>query len=224
MRAAVRSLAGRWLPRWRWPALRLSGRIVLVSLALLLVVQAAGFAVIGQSIDRNAHAQLGDHLAVAARIWQRLLDQRAAKLNQGAALLAADYGMREAVGTGDLDTVRSALDNHGARIGASLAALLGTDLSVQAVGEADDQALAPALARLAPQLAQHPGSGVVALLANRPYQFVMVPMRAPALIGWVVMGFPLDQALIDDMHAVSGVHAAWWPSPCAARRWCWCTA
>jgi diguanylate cyclase (GGDEF)-like protein len=197
-----------WLPRWRWPALRLSGRIVLVSLTLLLVVQAAGFVVIGQSIDRNAHAQLGEHLAVAARVWQRLLDQRAAKLNQGAALLAADYGMREAVGTGDLETVRSALDNHGARIGASLVALLGTDLTVKAVDEAADPALSPALARLAPKLAQHPGSGMVALLANRPYQFVMVPMRAPALIGWVVMGFPLDQALLDDMHAVSGVHAA----------------
>ncbi len=190
------------------PPLRLSGRIVLVSLALLLVVQAAGFVVIGQSIDRNAHTQLADHLAVAARVWQRLLDQRAAKLNQGAALLAADYGMREAVGTGDLETVRSALDNHGARIGASVAALLDTGLAVQAVGEQGDPAIAPALARLAPQLAQHPGSGVVALLADRPDQFVMVPMRAPALIGWVVMGFPLDQALVDDMQAVSGVHAA----------------
>jgi diguanylate cyclase (GGDEF)-like protein len=194
--------------RGRWPALRLSGRIVLVSLALLLVVQAAGFLVIRQSIDHNAHRQLDDHLVLAGRIWQRLLDQRAAKLNQGAALLAADYGMREAVGSGDLDTVRSALDNHGARIGASLAGLLGTDLAVKALGETADPALGPALARLAPQLAQRPGSGVVALVSNQPYQFVMVPMRAPALIGWVVMGFPLDQALINDMQAVSGVQAA----------------
>ncbi len=195
-------------PRWRWPALRLSARIVLVSLALLLLVQAAGFVVIGQSIDRNAHAQLDNHLALAGRVWQRLLDQRAAKLNQGAAVLAADYGIREAVGTGDLDTVRSALDNHGSRIGATLAALLGTNLQVQALGEGNDPALAPALARLAPALSQRPGSGTVALVGAQPYQFVMVPMRAPALIGWVVMGFPLDQALIDDMHAVSGVQAA----------------
>ena len=194
--------------RRRWPALRLSGRIVLVSLALLLVVQAAGFLVIRQSIDRNAHRQLDEHLVLAGRVWQRLLDQRAAKLHQGAALLAADYGMREAVGSGDLDTVRSALENHGARIGASLAGLLGTDLAVKALGETADPALGPALARLAPQLAQRPGSGVVALVSSQPYQFVMVPMRAPALIGWVVMGFPLDQALVNDMQAVSGVQAA----------------
>jgi len=83
---------GQWFAglRSRWPALRLSGRIVLVSLALLLVVQAAGFLVIRQSIDHNAHRQLDEHLVLAGRVWQRLLDQRAAKLHQGAALLAAD--------------------------------------------------------------------------------------------------------------------------------------
>ena len=207
-RATLSPLWPAWLQAWRFPAMRLSARIVLVSLALLLLVQTAGYVVIGQSIQRNAHAQLGAHMALAERVWQRLLDQRAAKLHQGAAVLAADYGMREAVGTGDLETVRSALHNHSARIGASLAALLGTDLAAKAVGEGADPQLAPALVRLAPQLAQRPGSGVVALVANRPYQFVMVPMRAPALIGWVVMGFPLDQALVDDMHAVSGVHVA----------------
>ncbi|WP_306446577.1 putative bifunctional diguanylate cyclase/phosphodiesterase [Pseudaquabacterium pictum] len=196
------------LQRWRWPAMRLSARFVLASLALLLVVQAAGFLVIRHSIQRNAHAQLDEHVTIAGQVWQRLLDQRAAKLNQGAALLAADYGMREAVSSGDLETVRSALDNHGARIGASLAALLGTDLAIKAVAEGVDPMLGPALATLAPQLAQHPGSGLVGLVAQRPYQFVMVPMRAPTLIGWVVMGFPLNQPLLDDIHAVSGMHAA----------------
>ena len=192
--------------------LRLSGRIVLASMALLLLVQVASFTVIRQTIDRNAHAQLADRLALAERVWGRLLDQRAAKLNQGAAVLAADYGIREAVGTQDLATVRSALGNHAGRIGATLAALLDTRLAVQALGEGADATLAPALARLAPQLAERsahkPGSGVVALVGGVAYQFVMVPMRAPALIGWVVMGFPLDQALIDDMQAVSGVQAA----------------
>ncbi len=206
----------RWHPpRWRLPTLRLSGRIVLVSLGLLLLVQSAGYVVINQNIDRNAHAQLNEHMVLAQRVWQRLLDQRAAKLNQGAAVLAADYGMREAVASGDLETVRSALDNHGARIGATMAALLATDLTVKALGEGVDATVAPALARLGPQLAQYPGSGLVALVANRPYQFVMVPMRAPALIGWVVMGFPLDQALIDDMHAVSGLQAALVAQPAA---------
>ena len=192
-------------------SLPLAGQIVLVSLVLLLLVQGTSFVVIQQNIERNAHAQLADRLTVAKRVWQRLLDQRAAKLTQGAAVLAADYGIREAVGTHDMETVRSALDNHGSRIGATLTALLDTRLALQTLGEgvdAADAAIRPALARLAPVLAQKPVSSQVALVGGTPYQFVMVPVRAPALIGWVVMGFPLDQALLDDMLAVSGVQAA----------------
>ena len=192
-------------PHWRLPALRLSSRIVLVSLALLLLVQAAGFAVIRHSIDRNAHAQLSEHMVLAERVWQSLLAQRAAKLNQGAAVLAADYGIREAVGTDDMATVRSALENHGMRIGAKLSAVLGIDLQVRALDEAADPALAPALAQLAPQLAKAQGGSMVALVANRPYQFVMVPMKAPMLIAWVVMGFPLDQAIVKDMQVLTSL-------------------
>ena len=195
---------------WRWlrrGSLGLSGRIALLSLALLLLVQGAGFVVIRQSIDRNAHRQLSERLHLAERIWQRLLEQRAGKLSQGAAVLAADYGIREALGTHDLATLQSALANHSQRIGATLAAVLDTRLALQAMAEGADATLAPALARLAPQLAQRPGSGLVALVGGLPYQFVMVPMRAPALVGWVVMGFALDQTLVNDMHAVSGLHA-----------------
>ena len=186
----------------------LTGRIVLLSLALLLLVQGAGFVVIRESIDRNAHHQLADRLGLAERVWQRLLAQRASKLTQGASVLAADYGIREALGTHDLGTLQSALSNHSQRIGATLAAVLDTKLALQALAEGADAAQAPALARLAPQLSQRPGSSVVALVAGVPYQFVMVPMRAPALIGWVVMGFPLDQALVDDMQGISGLQAS----------------
>lgn len=93
-------------PRTLWQALRrgtlgLSGRIVLLSLALLLLVQGAGFVVIRENIDRNAHRQLADRLGLAERVWQHLLEQRASKLSQGAAVLAADYGIREVLGTRD---------------------------------------------------------------------------------------------------------------------------
>ena len=36
----------------------------------------------------------------------------------------------------------------------------------------------------------------------------MVPMRAPVLMGWVLMGFPLDQALADEMRRLLSVQVA----------------
>ncbi len=187
----------------------LSSRIVALSLALLLLVQAAVFSAVRISIDQSARRQIGQELVVGERVWLRLLDQNAQTLGQGAALLAADYGFRAAVSSGDIDTIRSALDNHGARIGATVTALMDTNLALRAVGEGQNaDALGPMLAQMVKPLAQAPLAGQIALVAGAPYQFVMVPMKAPVLIGWVLMGFPIRQKLADDMRALSDVHLA----------------
>ncbi|HSV51819.1 MAG TPA: EAL domain-containing protein [Burkholderiaceae bacterium] len=187
----------------------LGTRIVALSLLLLLLVQAAGFGVVRASIGRNARNQITHELSVSERVWLRLLEQNAQKLRQGAALLAADFGFRSAVSSGDVDTIRSALDNHGARIGAAVTALLDTGLQLRALSETPGATtLAPALRQIAQSLARDPQGSQIALVGHVPYQFVMVPMRAPVVIGWVVMGFPVDQALVNDMRALSEVHLA----------------
>ena len=104
----------------------LTSRIVILSLSLLLLVQAAVFSVVRVTIDQSARRQVAQELEVGERVWRRLLEQNAQKLNQGAALLAADYGFRAAVSTGDQETIASALENHGARIGATVYAGLGS--------------------------------------------------------------------------------------------------
>ena len=189
---------------------RLSSRIAALSLLLLLAVQLAGFAALRQGILHNAQTRLAVELAVGERIWARLLEQRAAKLSQGAALLAADYGFRSALASKDQPTIESALDNQGARIGAKLSALLNTDFSVNAQAQVDGGAasatLLTTLKALAPRLAER--GTAVAVVDQQPYQFVMVPMRAPLLVGWVVMGFALDKALLADLQAVSGLDSA----------------
>ena len=208
---ASSSTAGLQRERWglqgrRWG---LSSRIVALSLALLLLVQGAVFSVVRISIEQSARSQIAQELQVGERVWRRLLDQNAQKLSQGAALLAADFGFRSAVSSGDLDTIRSALDNHGARIGATVTALLDTRLELLAVGESQDlAALTPVLKPMASPLSRNPQGGQIALVGGVPYQFVLVPMRAPVLIGWVLMGFPIGQALADEMRAMSDMHLA----------------
>jgi len=192
----------RWLRFSHW---RLSSRMVVFSLLLLLAVQVAGFLLIRASIAANAEIRLSEELAVAERIWRRLLEQRAVKLGQGAAVLAADFAFREAVASSDVPTIVSALDNHAARIDATLAALLDTQLALRATAGGSDAALLPVLARIAPELARQ-GSAVAAV-GGRPHQFVIAPLRAPLVVGWVVMGFALDESLVADMHAISGQHA-----------------
>ncbi len=200
MKLLARRVFGRFWPR------RLSSRIVALFLGLLLVVQLAGFVVVKTSIDRNARVLLSQDLAVGERIWTRLLAQRAGKLTLGASVLAADYGFRAAAASGDVETLQSALANHGARIGATVTAMLAPDLSLRALGEQTDASAFDALRPLAPQLAEQ--GSALALVGGQPYQVVMVPMKAPVLVGYIVMGFALDRALLDDMQAVSGLQAA----------------
>ena len=194
---------------WRPDHWGLSSRIVALSLLLLLLVQAAAFSVVRIGIEQSARRQVAQELLVGERVWRRLLNQNAQTLGQGATLLAADFGFRSAVNSGDIDTIRSALENHGARIGATVTALLDTGMALQAVAEGQDAAtLAPMLARLVQPLSREPQGSQIALVGPIPYQFVMVPMKAPVLVGWVLMGFPISQKLVDDMRALSDVHLA----------------
>ncbi len=187
----------------------LSSRIVALSLALLLLVQGAVFSVVRISIEQSARRQISQELLVGERVWRRLLDQNAQKLSQGATLLATDFGFRSAVSSGDLETIRSALENNGARIGATVTALLDTSLQLRAVGEGQDAvALTPLFKQMVPPLSRNPQGNQIALVGHVPYQFVMVPMKAPVVIGWVLMGFPIGQTLADDMRALSDIHLA----------------
>ena len=184
-------------------------RLVGISLLLLLIVQAAGFAVVRATIDRNARAQIAQALDLDENVWRRLLEQNADKLRQGSALLAADYGFRSAVNSGDEETIQSVLENHGSRIGAAVTALLGTDLQLRAASLSGSMESFPAtLHALVPPLAARPQGSQIAVMDGVPYQFVMVPLRAPVVIGWVLMGFPVNQTLADEMRQLLSVHVA----------------
>ncbi len=187
----------------------LSARMVALSLALLLLVQAAVFSVVRASIEQSARKQIAQELQVGERMWRRLLDQNAEKLAQGAALLAADFGFRSAVSSGDLETIRSVLDNHGARIGATVTVLMDNRLTLVAVGEGQDaRVLAPLISQIVASRTRNAKGSQIALVNQLPYQFVQVPVNAPTPVGWVLMGFPIGQALVDEMRVLSDIHVA----------------
>lgn len=196
---------------WRLATLSRSliARLVGISLLLLLLVQMAGFALVRNSIDRNARSQIAHTLDTDENVWRRLLEQNAERLRQGATLLTADYGFRTAVGSGDQHTIQSALENHGQRMGAAVVALLDTQLQVRSVSS--DKGLGTfdqALAQVLPTLSASEQSSQISTVHGLPYQFVLVPMRAPVLVGWVLMGFPINQPLADEMQQLLAVQVA----------------
>ena len=81
----------------------------------------------------NARAKVEEELDVGQRVFARLLEQNADKLELTARVLAADFAFREAIATHDGGTIASVLTNHGARIGAD--AMLFVDLDGTVVSD-----------------------------------------------------------------------------------------
>ncbi len=189
-----------------WLAGSLSARIVALFLGLLLVVQVASFTAIRASLSDHAHSTLPDKLMVGDRVLQRLLDQRAQKLTEGARLLAADYGFRAALTSDDADTIASVLANHGARIGATEAALLGTDFQLRASTSDNPRELQPLVQLLAEKAAASGQASAVTLLAGRPFEAVLVPVKAPVTVAWIMMALPLDQQLAGEMQSLAALN------------------
>ena len=168
-------------------------RIVVFFAALLIIVQAVALLLLNTTNHQIAKETIEQELGVGERIFLRLLEQNRDQLEQSAALLASDFGFRQAVGTNDNATVLSALTNHGARAAAGVLLLVSLEQQVMVDTlhpQATPQPFAfPHLVKAAENTGK--SSGIV-VIDGRLYQLVLVPVRAPTTIAWVAIGFDID--------------------------------
>ena len=182
---------------------RLQTRIIVFFVALLACVQVAAFWFVNAANSGNARAKVEEELDVGQRVFARLLEQNADKLKLSARVLASDFAFREAIATHDNRTIASVLSNHGARIGAN--AMVFVDLDGRVVADT----LRP---KAKPRAFEYPAlirtdeigpSASMEVLDGRAFQLVAVPVLAPLPIGWVVMGFAVDDTLARDLRQLT---------------------
>jgi diguanylate cyclase (GGDEF)-like protein len=186
-------------------ARRLDVRIVVLFLGLLLLIQAVSFVAINRSIAGNSRTQIAGELRTGENVLHRLLAQDAEKLADASRLLASDYGFRSAIASADQATLVDALENNGARIGASVS--LFTDAKFRLVASTlPDATEVLALVQAGARPTAAPAREVpIQLLEGQPLQLVTVQVKAPQLIGHVSMGFPVGRQLVRDMEQLSGL-------------------
>jgi diguanylate cyclase (GGDEF)-like protein len=187
----------------------LESRIVILFLVLILAVQLAGFVAIQTGIQENVRAAIREELAIGERVFGRLLDQYAQKLTQGARLLAADYGFKQAIGTDDRETIRDALVNNAERIEASHALLIGIDRTIKAsTTDKLEGNLEKSILQLVDHAEQHGSANGIGIVDNHPYQIVVVPVKAPVTISWVAMAFAIDKKIAADMRELTSLQVS----------------
>jgi diguanylate cyclase (GGDEF)-like protein len=186
--------------------LNLQTRILVLFLALMVAVQIGGFVLVNTVGTTAARTTIGDELVAGEQIFLRSLQQEKLRLTQGARLLAADYAFREAIATGDNDTIVSVLGNHGKRIDADLTMLIGLDGKVIADTLGGDVGTAFANPKvLATAQSDHQTSALV-MLHDRLYQVILVPVLSPLPVAWVAIGFQVDDAVAGILRGSMRLH------------------
>jgi diguanylate cyclase (GGDEF)-like protein len=186
----------------------LQSRIATIFLLLILAIQLAAFFAIQKGISANARKSIQEELAIGERVLQRLLDQNAQKLTQGARLLASDYGFKEAFGTNDQETIRDTLSTARDRIGATLTMLVDAEHKVRVATMKTSTNVEHSVMRLVEQAENSGSANGISVDDNHPSQIVVVPVKAPIVIGWIAMAFPIDQSLANDMRALSSLQVS----------------
>ena len=190
----------------------LEGRIATLFLVLIIVLQVVGLVVIQRGINNNARNAIASELSNGEKVLRKLMEQNAQKRRFSAQVLARDTGFVQAVGndgSGDQETIRSALDNSARRARASLTMLIDSERHIKVSSASGKQPeLEKLVLSLLDQAEQSDGASGTAVVGGRPFQIVVMPVKAPITIAWVVMGFAIDAQLATDMKELSALEVA----------------
>ncbi|QIK77546.1 EAL domain-containing protein [Sphingomonas piscis] len=165
--------------------------------AAMLVVSA----VLSTLISSNAANQVKSQLQSSGAVYDRLWHLRSDELQDGADLLAKDFGFRAAVATGDTATGLSALENARARLNVDDAFLVGMDGAVSAL----DGEVSPAEAESLWTSLDEGRLAGIADIEGQPRQLAAAPVLAPNLVGWVVFAADLDEAQMRSLERLSAI-------------------
>ncbi len=179
-------------------------RLLVLIIGLVIVTQTVTLAAVLASTRRAVETRSAAQLRSGGSLAENLMSFRAGQLANGVAVLAADFGFREAVASGHAPTILSAARNNAQRIGADLVLVLDTRGQVLAStapqSEGGDGSL-EALLSSGPTTREQP---TFHIFGSRSYQVFLAPVRTPETIAWVLMGFVADEQLAQKIRALVG--------------------
>ena len=183
-------------------------RLLVLIIGLIAVTQTVTLVAVLASTRRNVEARASEQLTAGGSYALQLVQFRANQLASGVAVMAADFGFREAVSSSDAPTILSAASNHSRRIDADLLLVVDTQGKLIASTADVDREFVASMDELIDRATMSPGQPHFALQSGRLYQFFAAPVQAPDTIAWLVMGFAINDALARKIGDLVGVDAS----------------
>ena len=170
-------------------------KILLLAVALVVTTQLVMLFPVLDLIERDSEAQAERTVGLAGVLFDEYMHNREETLLRTANLLVSDFPFKQAVASGaDEATMRSLLHNHASRVEASVVALLDLEGNVEVSATADGRQI-PSFPKISVAAFEEGKRHRVTTIGGVPYQTVTVPLRAPDLRNWVMLGFPIDDEL-----------------------------
>jgi diguanylate cyclase (GGDEF)-like protein len=179
-------------------------RLLVLIIGLVVVTQTVTLAAVLASTAHTVEGRAAQELRSGGSFAQQLIRFRAGQLANGVGVMAADFGFREAVASGDVPTIISAATNNARRIGADMVLLTDTRGKVLASTAPGGIEQGFSLESLLSESRGQRDQPVFRVLADRAYQFFLAPVRTPETIAWVAMGFVVNDAFAQRMRDLIG--------------------
>ncbi len=183
-------------------------RYQIFTLVLIVASASALITVLTATVSSATYIQeqINDDMENAVNLFKQVLQARSDQLFATSSILTSDFGFKQAVATRDVNTIESALSNHGERIDADLMLLL--DLEGQLL-TADRPLPVQAWTGMAAERVQSTldsgGQTQFLVLNGDLYQLILIPIRAPVPIALAGIGFRFDEQLKQQLGQMTGL-------------------
>ena len=169
---------------------------MLLTIVPLAVAQIVTLLAVMRTVETDVDVRARESLVIGGEVVSEFLSGRAEQLRTSIEVLSSDFGLKQAFATGDANTIRSVLSNHGRRVDAGMASLLDLDGETVASTIPDGASLPRGL---------HNAPESTAVIDGIAYHVFVVPLKAPVTVGWVVVGFPIDGHLVTKLSSLTGL-------------------
>jgi adenylate cyclase len=195
---------------WNHSSLRTKIFVAFSALIVAVLLATLGFTQL--VVSHEAKENLGRELQTTGQVFESLMKERAARLQTNSTLLASDFALKRVIATHfdpvnyDPATLASAGLSYRQRIGVELVWMTdeaGTLLAASPANRRVNQSIAQ-LSPLRKALETEEATTAVVQVDDGLYQLVAVPVFAPDVIGFLLLGQAIDDSVAARLKADTG--------------------
>ncbi len=177
-------------------------KLTILAIGPLVCAQLITLYAVMRTVESDVERRARSALSIGGTVVDEFLAARDEQLRTSIDVLAGDFGLKQAVATGDTATINSVLNNHIRRINADAGLILDIDGALIASTVDDGEAASSELVQLADQSGNRRSTLTI---GDATYHAIAVPLMAPTEVGYVVLGFRIDDALANRLNGLTGL-------------------